>query len=170
RRACSPRRCSRRCPRSRRCLRCRRCRHFHHLRPCRNRRPQETTGGGIFPTMTPALAQRPRTDRAFERLYRRHVHDVYCYALVVLESPEDAEDVTQTTFRNAYRAFTQGERPRSAQNWLIALAHQICRQRFRGLDDHADEAVPDEELPTADDLRRALGHLPFNVPAALVMG
>ena len=119
--------------------------------------------------MKPAQAQRPRTDRAFERLYRRHVHDVYCYALVVLESPDDAEDVTQTTFRNAYRAFTQGERPRSAQNWLIALAHQICRQRFRRLDDHADEAVPDEELPTADDLRRALGHLPFNERAALVM-
>ena len=123
--------------------------------------------------MTPVLAQRPRTERAFERLYRRHVHDVYRYALVVLRSRDDAEDVTQTTFLNAYRAFTSGERPRAAQNWLIALAHQICRQRVLGsegqLDDNADEAVPDDELPTAHDVRRALGHLPFNERAALVM-
>ena len=72
--------------------------------------------------MTHVLAQRQRTDRSFERLYRHHVLDVYRYALVVLHSPEDAEDVTQTTFLNAYRAYKDGERPRSVLNWLIAIA------------------------------------------------
>src|SRR5437867_312862 len=38
--------------------------------------------------MTPLLAQRPRTDRAFERLYRRHVGDVYRYALAVMRKLE----------------------------------------------------------------------------------
>jgi len=66
--------------------------------------------------MTHVLAQRQRTDRSFERLYRYHVFDVYRYALVVLHSPEDAEDVTQTTFLNAYRAYKDGERPRSVLN------------------------------------------------------
>jgi RNA polymerase sigma-70 factor (ECF subfamily) len=128
--------------------------------------------------MTPLVAQRVRSDRSFERMYKKHVLDVYRYALVVLRNPEDAEDVTQTTFMNAYRAFQRGERPRTAQNWLIAIAHNVCRQRFRQsarrpqeveLGDHADEVVPDDETPTGDDIRRALGHLAFNQRAALVM-
>ena len=67
----------------------------------------------------------------FERLYRRHAADVYRYALAVLRNPDDAEDVTQTTFLNAYRAFQRGERPKAPKNWLIAIAHNVCRQRFR---------------------------------------
>jgi RNA polymerase sigma-70 factor, ECF subfamily len=127
--------------------------------------------------MTPLLAQ--RGDRAFERLYQKHVGDVYRYALVVLRNPDDAEDVTQTTFMNAYRAFQRGERPRAAQNWLITIAHNVCRQRFRQaqrrpnelpLEDDVADPFPDEEQgPTADDIRRALGHLAFNQRAALVM-
>src|ERR687883_951287 len=81
--------------------------------------------------MTPLLAQRSGVDRGFERLYRRHVADVYHYALGVLRNPADAEDVTQTTFLNALRAYDRGERPTSPQNWLIAIAHNVSRQRFR---------------------------------------
>ena len=52
------------------------------------------------------LAGRGRAaDRSFEQLYQRHARDVYQYALAVLSNPADAEDVTQTTFLNAYRAF-----------------------------------------------------------------
>src|SRR5256885_328823 len=85
--------------------------------------------------MTPLLAQRPRSDRAFERLYKRHVGDVYRYALAVMRNPTDAEDVTQTTFLNAYRAYVEkGSRPEKPQNWLIAIAHNVCRQLDGRLD------------------------------------
>jgi RNA polymerase sigma factor (sigma-70 family) len=132
--------------------------------------------------MTPLLAQRPRSDRSFERLYRRHVADVYHYALAVMRNQADAEDVTQTTFLNAFRAFERGERPKKAQNWLIAIAHNVCRQRFRqsarkpqevsfdeDIGDRFVGAPEEEEGPGADDIRRALGHLAFNQRAALVM-
>jgi RNA polymerase sigma factor (sigma-70 family) len=127
--------------------------------------------------MTPLLAQRPRTDRAFERLYRKHVREVYRYALVVLHTPEDAEDVTQTTFMTAYRAFELGECPRSPRNWLIGIAHKLCRQRVReaarlhevDYADHAEVAVPEEDSPSAGDITRALGHLQFDQRAALIM-
>ena len=46
--------------------------------------------------MTPLLAQGLRSERAFERMYQRHVGDIYRYALAVLRNPADAEDVTQT--------------------------------------------------------------------------
>jgi RNA polymerase sigma factor (sigma-70 family) len=122
--------------------------------------------------MTPLLAQIRRGERAFERLYRRHVADVYRYALVVLRDPDDAEDVTQTTFLNAYRAFKRGERPHNVRAWLLALAHSACRQRAGpDGDDDEDEArlVQDQTPPTPSEIRRALGHLPFNQRAALVM-
>jgi RNA polymerase sigma factor (sigma-70 family) len=129
-------------------------------------------------SVTPVLAQRQRVDRAFERLYRKHAADVYRYALVVLRNQADAEDVTQTTFLNAYRAFERGERPRAPQNWLIAIAHNVCRQRFRqtqrrpsevAFEEDLAEAVVDEDAISAEDIRRALGHLAFNQRSALVM-
>jgi RNA polymerase sigma-70 factor (ECF subfamily) len=129
--------------------------------------------------MAPLLAQRARSDRAFEKLYQRHAGDVYRYALVVMRNRDDAEDVTQTTFMNAYRAFARGERPRTPQNWLIAIAHNVCRQRFRQLqrqpseapleEDEVAQLAPDDEAPSAEDIRRALSHLAFNQRAALVM-
>ena len=52
-------------------------------------------------------------DQAFERLYQRYVAEVYRYALALLRNPTDAEDVTQTTFLNAYRAFKRGDEIRN---------------------------------------------------------
>ena len=128
--------------------------------------------------MTTLLAQRPRTDRGFERLYRRHVRDVYHYALAVLHNPADAEDVTQTTFLNALRAYDRGEGPQAPQNWLIAIAHNVCRQRFRqslrrphevSFDDDLADRIVDDDVPSAHDIRQALAQLAFNQRAALVM-
>src|SRR2546423_27223 len=115
--------------------------------------------------MAQLLAEGRRVDRGFERLYRRHVADVYHYALAVLRNPADAEDVTQTTFLNALRAYERGERPKAEQNWLIAIAHNVCRQRFRqsqrrprevSLDEDVADRMVDEDAPSADDIRRAL--------------
>jgi RNA polymerase sigma-70 factor (ECF subfamily) len=129
--------------------------------------------------MAPLLAARPRPDRAFERLYKRHVGDVYRYALAVMRNPADAEDVTQTTFLNAYRAYVEkGSRPEKPQHWLIAIAHNVCRQRFRqssrrpaevSFEDDIADTIGDDDTPTGDDIRRALSHLAFNQRAALVM-
>jgi RNA polymerase sigma factor (sigma-70 family) len=128
--------------------------------------------------MTPVLARRLNSDRAFERLYRKHAGDVYRYALVVMRNESDAEDVTQTTFMNAYRAMERGERPRQPQNWLITIAHNVCRQRFRqsqrrpsevAYEEELAEATVDDDAISAEDIRRALGHLAFNQRSALVM-
>jgi RNA polymerase sigma factor (sigma-70 family) len=128
--------------------------------------------------MATVLAKHLGADRSFERLYRKHAGDVYRYALVVLRNQADAEDVTQTTFLNAFRAMEQGERPRSPQNWLIAIAHNVCRQRFRQsqrrptevvYEDELAETVVEDDAISAEDIRRALGHLSFNQRSALVM-
>jgi RNA polymerase sigma factor (sigma-70 family) len=123
----------------------------------------------------PALAR----DQAFELLYRRYVKDVYHYALALLRNPADAEDVTQTTFLNAYRAWQRGEEIEKPQNWLIKIAHNVARTRYARaarrvkevpLEDHVEHlAVPEDERPNVEGVLRALGRLPFNQRAALVM-
>src|SRR5436309_6268371 len=128
--------------------------------------------------MTPVLSTRGRADRAFERVYSKHVHDVYRYALAVLHNPTDAEDVTQTTFLNAYRAYQRGERPRKPQNWLITIAHNVCRQRFRQAQRRPQEVAyvdeigkpePEDSGPGAEEIRRALSQLSPNQRAAIVL-
>jgi RNA polymerase sigma factor (sigma-70 family) len=119
------------------------------------------------------------TNRSFERLYRAHVGDVYRYALAITGNEADAEDVAQTTFMNAYRALERGERPEKPRNWLIAIAHNVCRQRFRQkahrpmevtyFEDVAETLVPSDDTPTAADIQRALGELALNQREALVM-
>src|SRR6476659_3681783 len=118
-------------------------------------------------------------DRAFERMYRRYVRDVYRFALALVRNPSDAEDVTQTTFMNAYRALQSGEEPRRPQNWLMTIAHNTARSRVRRavrrprevpLDDVFGQlAVPENERTNIRELLRALGRLPFNQRAAITM-
>ena len=116
-------------------------------------------------------------DVRFERLYREHAADVYRYALAIMRNPADAEDVTQATFMNAWRAFSAGEEPRTPLNWFISIAHNVCRLRFRTKSRRPREVefepalaeAPVQDGPSASDVLDALAELPLNQRAALVM-
>jgi len=121
----------------------------------------------------------PAVDDAFEHLYASYGREVYRYALALLRNPTEAEDVTQTTFLNAYRALRAGERPRRPHNWLIAIAHNACRSRVRfamrrpkevPLDDVVEQlAVAEAERPNIRELLRTMRRLPSNQRAAITM-
>jgi RNA polymerase sigma factor (sigma-70 family) len=115
---------------------------------------------------------------SFDRLYRRHAAPVYRYVYAVLGNHADAEDVTQQTFMNAFRALARGTKPRKAENWLLTIAHNEVRRHFRKTHGRAFEVELDERLahpapertdPSLADLLRALQHLPPAQRAALVM-
>jgi RNA polymerase sigma factor (sigma-70 family) len=129
--------------------------------------------------MTPILVHRQSGEQAFERLYRTHVQDVYRYALMILRNRDDAEDVAQTTFLKAYRAYQRGERPRHPRQWLITIAHNTCGTRIRDARRRPREVALEEQLfepapvgggeVDVQELVRAVGALSFNQRAALVM-
>lgn len=128
--------------------------------------------------MTPLLAERLREDRSLERIYRHHAGDVYRYALALLREPSDAEDVTKTTFLNAYGALRRGAAPTGAQSWLIGIAHDVCRYRSGEGPRRHDELEQDAELgerlepggfPTGEEVRQALRELRDAERAALVL-
>ncbi|HET6623388.1 MAG TPA: sigma-70 family RNA polymerase sigma factor [Gaiellaceae bacterium] len=116
--------------------------------------------------------------RAVDDLYRRHGSEVYRYALAVLGNPADAEDVTQTTFLNAYRSIEQGVRPRKPANWLLTIASNAIKQRFRQessrprhveLDDDVAGTSPDETGPTVGEVLTALSRIPPQQRQAIVL-
>lgn len=117
--------------------------------------------------------------RAADDLYRAYAGDVYRYALAVLGQPADAEDVTQTTFLNAYRSLERGVRPRKPTSWLLTIASNVMKQRFRSdgarataaiLDDRAGEQViEDDETPTIGELLAALRAIPPLQRQAIVL-
>ena len=119
-----------------------------------------------------------RAMAALDDLYRRHVGDVYRYTYAVLGNHADAEDVTQTTFVNALRALERGETPRNASHWLLAISHNLVRQRWRQaasrptvvelVHDVPDEATEEENVEL-DSLVRALQRIPPSQREALVM-
>lgn len=129
--------------------------------------------------MTPIFTHRQSGEQAFERLYRSHVQDVYRYALMILRNRDDAEDVAQTTFLKAYRAYQRGDRPSHPRKWLITIAHNTCGTRIRDARRRPQEVAFEEQLvePTpvgggdvdVQELVRAVGALSFNQRAALVM-
>jgi RNA polymerase sigma-70 factor (ECF subfamily) len=114
----------------------------------------------------------------FDRLYRQHAASVYRYARAVLGNHADAEDVTQQTFLNAYRALAQGTKPRKAENWIFTIAHNEVRRHLRDtraqrleveLDAELADQVQEHTEPSVTDVLRALQYLTPNQRSALVM-
>jgi RNA polymerase sigma factor (sigma-70 family) len=120
-------------------------------------------------------SRRADRERSFERLYRSHRTDVYRALLRELGNREDAEDVTQTAFLDAYRALSRGGRPEQPRAWLLTIAENARRRRFRTLGRRPEEASLDREPTAAEaevtvrELRDALELLPPNQRAALVL-
>src|ERR671919_756716 len=115
---------------------------------------------------------------AIDDLYRAHASDVYRYALAVLGHPADAEDVTQTTFLNAYRSLEQGVRPRKPSNWLLTIATNVMKERFRAersapraalVDDRLAGDASEDASPTISELMTALRRIPPTQRQAIVL-
>jgi RNA polymerase sigma-70 factor, ECF subfamily len=98
-----------------------------------------------------ALVERARNGdtRAFERLYREHSGRVYGLCLRMTREPHLAEDCTQETFINAWRALGKFETRSSLATWLhrIAVNVTLARRRKAGLVETALEE--DEETGPA---------------------
>src|ERR1700758_792054 len=83
-----------------------------------------------------ALVQRATAGdtRAFERLYREHAGRVYGLCLRMTRDPQLAEDCTQDTFINAWRALGKFETRSSLATWLhrIAVNVSLAKRRKSG--------------------------------------
>ena len=130
-----------------------------------------------------ALVERARAGdtRAFERLYREHAGRVYGLCLRMTREPHTAEDCTQETFINAWRALAQFETRSSLGTWLhrIAVNVALARRRKAARDEPVPEVNVEEEgaepewtLETpveVEEIEAAIGALPEGARDALVL-
>jgi RNA polymerase sigma-70 factor (ECF subfamily) len=87
--------------------------------------------------------------RAFERLYREHAGRVYGLCLRMTRDPSVAEDCTQETFINAWKALARFETRSSLATWLhrIAVNVALAKRRKPAL---VLESATDEEGETIE--------------------
>src|SRR5918992_3548832 len=115
-----------------------------------------------------------RARREIDELYRGHRDEVYRFLLRDLRDPDEAEDVTQTAFLQAYGSVLRGRRPERPRAWLLTIADNLRRRRFVRAASRPREVPLDQvqiaqvERPSVDELRSALEQLPFNQRTALV--
>src|ERR1700748_997355 len=94
-----------------------------------------------------ALVQRARSGdtRAFERLYREHAGKVYGLCLRMTRDPALAEDCTQETFINAWRALGRFEVRSSLGTWLHRIAVNAALAKRRKATPVAENVEVDDE-------------------------
>jgi RNA polymerase sigma factor (sigma-70 family) len=111
----------------------------------------------------------------FERLFKSYRSEIFRAVLRSSRNREDAEDLTQTTFLNAYTALLRGAEPEAPRAWLHAIARNAGSRRFRQarlveveLDPETSPAL-EEDLTAIHELQSALARLTFNQRASLLM-
>ena len=112
---------------------------------------------------------------AFERLVRRHRSEIFRAVFRLARNREDAEDLTQITFMNAYTAMQRGAEPEAPRAWLYAIARNAGSRRFRQsrlVEVELDPETPaplGEDVPAVHELQAALAQLTLNQRASLLM-
>jgi RNA polymerase sigma-70 factor (ECF subfamily) len=117
--------------------------------------------------------------RAFERLYREHAGRVYGLCLRMTRDVQLAEDCTQDTFINAWRALPRFETRSSLSTWLHRIAVNVSLAKRRKsspvepLPEDGEEGGAEEwalETPVeVEEIESAIGALPDGARDALVL-
>jgi RNA polymerase sigma factor (sigma-70 family) len=117
-------------------------------------------------------------DAAFEAIYDRYSGGILGFSRHMLASQDEAEDVVQHTFIQAYDSIRSGERELKLKAWLYTIARNRCISALRARREQATEL---DDIPTAglsdevqrrSDLREMLADirkLPERQRAALVL-
>ncbi len=122
---------------------------------------------------------------AFEELYRQHARRLYSLVIRMIGSAQDAEDLLQEVFLQAYRKLPGFRGESTLGTWLYRLTMNHCLDHLRGRqakmsratasidEESVDEpAAPDPVVPSAIsrmDLERAIEALPPGSKAAFLL-
>jgi RNA polymerase sigma-70 factor, ECF subfamily len=119
--------------------------------------------------------------RAFERLYREHVGRVYGLCLRMTRDAAMAEDCTQETFINAWKALPRFEVRSSLATWLHRIAVNVALAKRRKtaavvescVEDAEDEVIESDwtlETPLeVNEIEAAIERLPDGARDVLVL-
>lgn len=92
-----------------------------------------------------------RPTAVFDRLYRDHVDRIFRFAQRLCGQTEDAKDLVQDTFLNAYRGLGRFRGEAQVSTWLYTIASRAClRMRRKRKGEPERELSLDEFIPTSN--------------------
>lgn len=89
-----------------------------------------TTGAQLTEADLARRARRGEAD-AWEAIVGLHREAVFRYAYLQVGDPSEAEDVAQEAFVRAYRSFDRFDSGRPMRPWLLRIARNVARNRWR---------------------------------------
>lgn len=89
-------------------------------------------------------------EAAYDSLVRIHSERIFRLALRMLGTREDAEDVQQETFIQAYMKLNKFRGESAFGTWLYGIASKICLTRLRRTARGPQKVQVDPEMPAAD--------------------
>jgi len=85
----------------------------------------------------------------FDTIYREHADRLFAFGMKLCGHVEDAQDLVQETFLDAYRGLKGFRGDAKMSTWLYAIAARACIRRRRRKKDAPDRELSLEEfLPT----------------------
>jgi RNA polymerase sigma-70 factor, ECF subfamily len=96
---------------------------------------------------------------SFDRLYRDHVDRVFRFARHLCGRTEDAKDLVQETFLNAYRGLAQFRGQAQVSTWLYTIASRVCIRMRR-----KRQGEPERELSLEDFIPTTEGEFRLQIP------
>jgi len=123
-----------------------------------------------------------RDENAFAELFRRHRDLVYAVCMGRLRHHQDAEDLTQETFRRVAVSIDHWDSARPLEPWLVRIARNRCRtflsrrrQEVTGADwSERSTATPairsiHAEAELVEEVQKAIEELPEHLQTAFVL-
>lgn len=95
----------------------------------------------------------------FDRLYRDHVDRIYRFAQRLCPQVEDAQDLVQDTFLNAYRGLEQFRGDAQVSTWLYRIATRASLRLRR-----KRKGEPDRELSLEEFIPTSEGEFRLQIP------
>ncbi len=100
-----------------------------------------------------------RTADEFNRLYRDHADRIYRFAQRLCGQVDDAKDLVQDTFLNAYRGLQQFRGEAQLSTWLYTIAARACMRMRR-----KRKGEPQRELSLEDFIPTSEGEFRLQIP------
>jgi RNA polymerase sigma-70 factor, ECF subfamily len=126
--------------------------------------------------------------QAWDQIVRQYWRRVFNVAYKFVGRHDEAEDLTQDVFLKIFKSLATFDRRANFQTWLVSVSRNLCIDHYRSVrkeretidrDVNADDLSPLsvevnphvalERQDLAQELRRALQHLPETLRAAVVM-
>jgi RNA polymerase sigma-70 factor (ECF subfamily) len=96
---------------------------------------------------------------AMEKIVKRYEESLFNFGLRMCGQMQDAEDIMQDTFLNAFKGLENFREETKLRNWLFRIAAHACLRKRR-----KKKFQPDRELPLDSFLPREGADVKFEIP------